>query len=105
MKKINHGVPDPCAHGAKLKCPPGFCRRLLTVLVFIVSLTPLALGQNQALTQGQTLNVSGRVTESSGDPIPGVNVFMKGQPQSGTITDVDGGYLLNGVPAKATLVF
>lgn len=50
------------------------------------------------------LTLSGKVTDSSGSPLPGVTVVVKGTTQ-GTITDGDGNYLLSNVPADATLVF
>ncbi len=52
----------------------------------------------------QTKTVTGRVTDSSGAPLPGVTVVVKGTTQ-GVITDADGSYSLARVPADATLVF
>ncbi len=48
--------------------------------------------------------VEGKVTDSSGLPLPGVTVVVKGST-TGTITDGDGRYSLTNVPADATLVF
>ncbi len=48
--------------------------------------------------------VTGKVTDISGNPIPGVNIIIKGT-DSGTITDADGNYNITNVPASATLVF
>lgn len=48
--------------------------------------------------------VSGSVTDSNGQPLPGVTVVVKGTTQ-GTITDVDGNYTLSDVPGDGTLVF
>lgn len=48
--------------------------------------------------------VSGRVTDSSGSPLPGVTVILKGTTQ-GTITDWDGNYSLANIPGDGTLVF
>lgn len=42
----------------------------------------------------QKANVSGTVLDSSGDPIPGVNVIIKGT-RNGTIADVNGFYTIN----------
>ncbi|MDX9883884.1 MAG: TonB-dependent receptor [Prolixibacteraceae bacterium] len=53
---------------------------------------------------GQQKTVSGKVTDSSGQPLPGVSVVVKGTT-TGTITDFDGKYTLANVPADATLVF
>ena len=52
----------------------------------------------------QQRTISGKVTESSGEPLPGVTVIIKGTTQ-GTITDFDGNYTISNVPATGTLVF
>ncbi|MGV8091962.1 MAG: TonB-dependent receptor [Mangrovibacterium sp.] len=52
----------------------------------------------------QIQRVSGKVTDSSGAPLPGVTVVVKGTTQ-GTITDASGNYSLPNVPENATLVF
>ena len=52
----------------------------------------------------QQKSVSGKVTDSSGSPLPGVTVVVKGTTQ-GTITDVDGKYTLTHIPDDATLQF
>lgn len=54
-------------------------------------------------TQQQTKAVSGVVTDSSGEPIIGANVLVKGTT-NGTITDLDGNFTLE-VPAGAILQF
>ncbi|MGV8137885.1 MAG: TonB-dependent receptor [Mangrovibacterium sp.] len=48
--------------------------------------------------------ISGKVTDSSGAPLPGVTVVIK-NTTSGAITGADGSYTLANVPADATLVF
>ncbi len=48
--------------------------------------------------------VFGKVTDSSGLPLPGVTVVVKGTTQ-GTVTNVEGKYNLTNVPADATLQF
>ncbi len=55
-------------------------------------------------TQQQAVKVAGRITDSSGVPLPGVTVVVKGTA-SGTITDSDGKYSLTSVPGSATLQF
>lgn len=52
----------------------------------------------------QQKSMSGTVTDSSGQPLPGVSVVVKGTT-TGTITDVEGKYTLAKVPADATLIF
>ncbi len=49
-------------------------------------------------------SVSGKVTDSSGLPLPGVTVILKGTTQ-GTITDTEGVYSISEVPDDAILVF
>jgi len=51
----------------------------------------------------QQTPVSGKVTDSKGETLPGVTIVEKGTP-NGTITSVDGTYTIT-VSAKATLVF
>ncbi|MDX9881443.1 MAG: TonB-dependent receptor [Prolixibacteraceae bacterium] len=58
-------------------------------------------GGNEALQQK---TVTGKVTDSSGQPLPGVSVVVKGTT-TGTITDFDGKYTLANVPGDAALVF
>jgi len=52
----------------------------------------------------QSLTVKGKATDSSGAPLPGVSVVIKGNNQ-GTISDANGSYSLPNVPVDATLVF
>lgn len=52
----------------------------------------------------QQRSVSGRVTDSSNQPLPGVTVVLKGTTQ-GTVTNADGNYTLTNIPDDATLVF
>ncbi|OFX30221.1 MAG: SusC/RagA family TonB-linked outer membrane protein [Bacteroidetes bacterium GWF2_42_66] len=52
----------------------------------------------------QSKTVSGKVTDSSGFPLPGVSVVIKGTT-NGIITDADGNYSLKNVPEGATLVY
>lgn len=53
---------------------------------------------------GQEITVTGTVTESSGDPLPGVNVVLKGTV-TGSITDLDGKYSITVPDASAVLTF
>lgn len=58
---------------------------------------------NQFTTQ-QAGPIGGIVTDTGGIPLPGVSIVVKGTT-NGTITDADGKYTLNKVPANATLIF
>lgn len=51
-----------------------------------------------------TGDITGKVTDSNGLPLPGVTVLVKGTT-NGTVTGVDGDYSLSDVPAEATLQF
>ncbi len=71
---------------------------------FFPKLLLLAVGllaANLALAQ---LSVSGVVTGTDGEPLPGASIIIK-DSNSGTVTDFDGSYTLNNVPEAATLTF
>lgn len=53
----------------------------------------------------QSVNVSGTVTDPTGEVLIGVSVSVKGDQKHGMATDFDGNYSLSGVPADGTLVF
>ncbi|GAB1453709.1 TonB-dependent receptor [Draconibacterium sp.] len=57
-----------------------------------------------AETVAQQKSVSGKVTDDTGQPLPGVTVVIKGTTQ-GTVTNVDGEYNIPNIPAGATLQF
>ena len=70
-------------------------------LAWIVCLA-LSLNVQFANAQGQTINVTGTVTDALG-PVIGASVVEKGNSGNGTITDMDGKFSLR-VPSDATLV-
>ncbi len=72
------------------------CKKLYGVLLLMLT---LALGILPA-TAAQ-LSVSGTVTDTSGEPLIGVSVAVKGA-KGGTTTDLDGNFTIN-VDANATL--
>ena len=53
---------------------------------------------------GQNLTVKGTVTDAEGLPVISAGVMVRGST-TGTVTDVDGQYVLAGVPADAILEF
>ncbi len=55
-------------------------------------------------TVQQQHSVSGKITDSNNQPLPGVTIVIKGTTQ-GTITNADGEYILLNIPDEATLVF
>jgi TonB-linked SusC/RagA family outer membrane protein len=50
------------------------------------------------------ITVTGKITDESGQILPGVNISIKGTTK-GVASDVDGSYTLTDVPENATLVF
>jgi TonB-linked SusC/RagA family outer membrane protein len=67
-----------------------------------IVITPRS-GANERLSQ-QVIKITGKITDSNGEPLPGVTVVVKGTTQ-GTVTNADGNYSLTGVQANASLVF
>lgn len=55
-------------------------------------------------TSQQAITITGQVVDNLGDPLPGVNVAVKGL-NTGTSTDIDGRYSVNVPYANAILVF
>ncbi|MBO5941941.1 MAG: TonB-dependent receptor [Bacteroidales bacterium] len=53
----------------------------------------------------QSVTVTGRVIDASGEPLIAVTVYEDGNTANGTMTDIDGNYTLNVSSAKATIVF
>ena len=70
----------------------------------IVLTTPEANNFNGFSQSQQQKSVSGKVTDSSGSPLPGVSVVVKGTT-TGTISDANGNYSLSNVPENATLQY
>ncbi len=65
----------------------------------------IVITKNSFNSEGQQLkSVSGRVTDSSGDPIPGTTVLLK-KTTNGIITDGSGNYVISNVPPDGILVF
>jgi TonB-linked SusC/RagA family outer membrane protein len=52
----------------------------------------------------QAFSIKGTVVSSTGEPLPGVTIIVKGTT-TGTITDLDGGFVLNGIKPSDILVF
>jgi TonB-linked SusC/RagA family outer membrane protein len=71
---------------------------------FIILKVKPEVQQIYASQDQQNKGVSGKVTDSGGQPLPGVTVVVKGTTQ-GTVTNADGNYSLNNIPDDATLVF
>ncbi len=52
----------------------------------------------------QAITVSGRVTATTGEGLPGVSIVVQGTT-NGTITDLDGNYTIDGLGESSVLVF
>jgi TonB-linked SusC/RagA family outer membrane protein len=59
---------------------------------------------NTAQQQGRK-TISGTVRDNEGNPIIGATIMEKGNPSHGTITDIDGNFILTNTPENATLQF
>jgi len=62
------------------------------------ALTLLALTLSAMQGYGQSKRVEGVVTDDTGQPVTGATVIVKGHPTVGVITDIDGKFVLNGIP-------
>ena len=59
---------------------------------------------NESSANPQRINVSGKVTDGAGMPLPGVSIALKGASK-GTISSANGSFTLADVPSDATLIF
>ncbi|MBT1705730.1 SusC/RagA family TonB-linked outer membrane protein [Chryseosolibacter indicus] len=57
-----------------------------------------------SVLQAQDRNVTGNVRDENGQPIPGVNVLIKGT-STGSVTDLDGRFNVSGINENSVLVF
>lgn len=69
-------------------------KRIITIFLCVISVSVFA----------QTQDITGKVTDSSGAPLPGVTIIEKGT-NNGTVTDTDGTYSINNVTNESVLVF
>ena len=88
--------------------------RLFKVTRFVLLFMAISAAQSFAATSlndkpeqtvaEQQSTITGKVTDASGQAIPGVTVIVKGTSQ-GTITSIDGNYTLPNVPSNGRLQF
>ena len=80
--------------------------KLYGILLAVACTQLMAAGNAPAapLKTLQQLAVTGTVTDDNGEPLPGVNVSVKGTTL-GVITDVDGNYFIDAPNREAILVF
>ncbi len=68
----------------------------------LVIITPA--GEKNFIKSGQNKNVTGKISDDNGQPLPGVTILVKGTSK-GTITDSDGNFNLADVSPDQALVF
>jgi TonB-linked SusC/RagA family outer membrane protein len=59
--------------------------------------------ENTAVTQSAIIR--GTVRDERGDPLPGVNVYVKANALRGTVTDANGAFSMSNIPEKSVIVF
>lgn len=64
----------------------------------------VVLSSDEVVAQQPVRTITGKVTDNTDFPLPGVTVVLKGT-SDGTITDGNGMYSLKNIPSGATLVF
>ena len=74
------------------------------VKIFLILMLGIFTLSSAMYAQGGTITVRGNVKDNLNEPIISGSVVVKGTT-SGTVTDLDGNYVLSNVPADATLVF
>ena len=79
-------------------------------ILFMLSLLMLSMAELYAVSpelsqveQNRTARVSGTITDSGGDPLPGATIQIKGSTR-GVIADVDGNYEFPDCPVGSTLM-
>jgi TonB-linked SusC/RagA family outer membrane protein len=79
--------------------------RILSSMLLLVCFLAEVSGRDPGkLTTLQQQEISGRVTDETGQPIPGINIVEKGTT-NGTTTDADGKYKLSVAGSNSTLIF
>ena len=70
-------------------------QRLFLLFTLLLCSSAIALAQTK---------VSGVVVDAQGEPVVGAAVYVEGSQNVGTMTDIDGNFTLNNVPAKAKYI-
>lgn len=78
--------------------------RMDNLILIKTKATPYQTAGNIYPAQQQQRTVLGKVTDMTGQPLPGVTVLVKGTT-NGTITDNNGNYSLGNISSSAMLVF
>ncbi|MFD2163822.1 SusC/RagA family TonB-linked outer membrane protein [Paradesertivirga mongoliensis] len=92
------------SRGSRIACTP------LLIAIFLSGTSQAETSSKIGVTLGAELkdalrdNITGKVTDSQGEPLPGVTVKIKGTTTA-TVTDVEGVFRLNLPTGNETLVF
>ena len=89
---------EKCVKNLKRGVLPTRCWLYMLILLLSFGL-PASI-----FAQTDLVKVTGTVTDETNQPVPGVNVLLKGSSNIGTVTDIEGKYTLN-IPKDATLIF
>ncbi len=69
-------------------------KKILAIFLWVISVSAFAQAQS----------VTGTITDSEGEPLPGVTVVVKGTTM-GTTTNIDGNYSINNISDNSVLVY
>jgi len=76
--------------------------RILKIVTFLFLVVIFQSNANDVIQQQRS--ISGKITDTGGQPLPGVTVIVKGTTQ-GTVSDNEGDYRITNIPENATLIF
>ena len=77
---------------------------MVICVLFNGVIAAVPIGKSMPLVQTIDRTIRGEVTAEDGQPLPGVNVVVKGTVK-GVVTDKDGNYVINIPEEETTLVF
>lgn len=78
-----------------------FCTLMCILFLFMVAPVNSFAAVNEVYQQ--SITVKGKVTDNTGEPLPGVSIILKGTT-TGVMTDIDGNYSINVPNNNAVLV-
>ena len=91
-----------------LRCLPPFAlpetKNHFSIILLVAALLGSTALPVHAIDSISVFNISGRVVDESGEPVPGVNILEKGTT-NGTTTDAGGSYQMNVADGDVTLIF
>jgi hypothetical protein len=107
LKNFQNYEKKPDLRGYSLRVLKKLLMKIGIALLFIIpaiSVSPKVSAAFVNYDELQQKQVTGKVTDASGNSLPGVSVVVKGTVL-GTLSDISGKYTLSNVPQDATLVF